>query len=479
MASGSAPFFALPIQPGRVPVSQRAAAYGPQSKKRKRGRDDDESSASSAESDGEPRLPSRAGSPATTPTTNFTPINPSQARSQSLGRSQRNRTRSDHDVEQDRVAGQPIDQPLPGNNFPHRGRVAPSREELQRSLVTELSHVKSTQYASAVANPRTGRDLRRTHLSVITTILHRCLLEGDYIRASRAWGLILRSDIGGRAPDVRGHGRWGIGAELLLRRDGQQRSQDQMQNVEPEQSDSGSEGPSNGTPRAKAAERHPRSAPWTEEGIARAKDYYERLILQYPFHRRQPQATNPFNFYPAMFALWIYSVQEKGRRGEGRRRRKRASSVSSSTRKSRSRSRSRSRSSSPPPSTSEAEEEESQSALHSAILDEAVLISARMDDVLSSPPYSDSVPLWHLRGMVALWIYSLCSPSRYKALSGDEVDELVQQDRDWRRGNENEKAKEAFARVRKGGNDIWEGIPEDFLEDDGEWRARQNEESLV
>ncbi|KAL0632357.1 hypothetical protein Q9L58_008751 [Maublancomyces gigas] len=54
--------------------------------------------------------------------------------------------------------------------------------------------------------------LRTKHLSAMTALLHRSLLERDYPRASRAFGLLLRC----RAVDIRT--MWSIGLEILLHR---------------------------------------------------------------------------------------------------------------------------------------------------------------------------------------------------------------------------------------------------------------------
>src|SRR5690242_3199393 len=43
------------------------------------------------------------------------------------------------------------------------------------------------------SRPTESGNLRRRHLDVLSTVMHTCLLQGDYDRAGRAWGMILRT----------------------------------------------------------------------------------------------------------------------------------------------------------------------------------------------------------------------------------------------------------------------------------------------
>ncbi|KAF8243023.1 hypothetical protein K440DRAFT_664394 [Wilcoxina mikolae CBS 423.85] len=61
--------------------------------------------------------------------------------------------------------------------------------------------------------PTPAWSLRRKHLSVITTILYRSLLSRDWARAERAFACLIR----GKDVDIRRI--WGVGVELLLRRE--------------------------------------------------------------------------------------------------------------------------------------------------------------------------------------------------------------------------------------------------------------------
>ena len=107
----------------------------------------------------------------------------------------------------------------------------------------------------------------------MTALLHKCLRNRDWPRARRALGLLMRTEISGQALDVRAGEYWGIGAEILFRH----------------QPDPGKS--------------------WRRSGFLSAKEYYEKLIVRYPYHRASPESVNSIDFYLAMFSLWIYVVQ--------------------------------------------------------------------------------------------------------------------------------------------------------------------------
>lgn len=121
-------------------------------------------------------------------------------------------------------AGQPYDQDPPGRDFPHRpipdGRDAANHLSLAE-LKGELASLKPPLIHDADLQDGHSTTLKRHHLAVLTTIMHHCLLQGDYIRAGRAWGMILRTEVSGTRPNIQSHGLWGIGAEILLQAEGQ------------------------------------------------------------------------------------------------------------------------------------------------------------------------------------------------------------------------------------------------------------------
>ncbi|KAJ5194197.1 Transcription initiation factor Rrn11 [Penicillium cf. griseofulvum] len=279
-----------------------------------------------------------------------------------------------------RIAGFPSNQELPKGHFPHE----PDKDEQFRRETTSR-HLKDLAALSPpVYPPQSAQqgNIRFQHLGTLTAILHRCMLQGDYVRAGRAWGLILREDYRGFTMDVRNETRWGIGAEILLRRD----EQENLAN--------------HGTTKLpNAMESTPVN--FTTKGFAAAKEYYERLILNHPFMKSSPQSISSLHFYPAMFGLWVYMIQE-----ESKANRKNIAL----------------RQEEEPDEFSEDENSESEfghrrksqnkadaaiTAIRALELEQAQQVAARMDQLLGSPPYSDSPELLELRGMISLWVGDL------------------------------------------------------------------------
>ncbi|KAI1961938.1 hypothetical protein LOZ58_003016 [Ophidiomyces ophidiicola] len=284
------------------------------------------------------------------------------------------------EAHQYRVAGHAPDSDLPGGNFPHSRRgsmssaatpfVAPRR---RRDVERDLALLNPPVFVRGRSTMTTTRStLRLRHLGVLTTILHRCLLQGDYVRAGRAWGLLLRDEWGGHALDVRTEGRWGVGAEILLRsRNG---------------GDGGEEDDDGGW--------------FSRAGFDKARYYYDRLVLHFPYRKHAPHALGPLHFYPAMFGLWISIVQEESRAAreapldepepefiyDPNENMSICSGTAPDDRRRRAHAVARAR---------------------TAELDEAQRIAARLDDLLVSPPFSDSYELLRLRAMISLWIGDL------------------------------------------------------------------------
>ncbi len=253
---------------------------------------------------------------------------------------------------------------VPPAPFPH----APAKPPGDRHRPSDI------QEALANASPRlfnvnaATRDLaggqsassawRKTHLNILSTILHQCLLQRDYRRAGRAWGMILRTQVqGGQTIDPRNHGRWGIGAEILLH----EYSQDGV---------------------------------FSAEGFERAREYYERLIVQFPYRKTHPHAIDDRSFYPAMFSLWIYELSELSKRA------KQAAESEESVE-------------SHPvlfANHLELSAERLRTKLDKIRLDElagAKEIIERVDQLISSPPFDKDTDLLELRGNLSLWLGDL------------------------------------------------------------------------
>jgi hypothetical protein len=305
------------------------------------------------------------------------------------------------EIAQLRVAGLLPDEgeKVPPAPFPHApGRVsredygpAKVQEEMARSP-SRLYALNASSKGDAVLGKREAQ--KKTHLNNLSTLMHRCLLEGDYARAGRAWGMILRTQVvGGRPVDPRNHGRWGIGAEIVLRR--------KQQTHHERQHDSTALGR------------------FSEEGFALAREYYDRLFIQYPHRRPQPHAVDNRTFYAPMFSLWIYEVCEKSKHARSQLQDETANQSGSS------RSMSVDSISSEKLDESRAKEE----AIQLEELTKAMEIAQRLDQVMASPPFDKQTNLLQLRGNVGLWIADL-TLGRQEADAEWDMDTLPRNRRD-------------------------------------------------
>lgn len=275
------------------------------------------------------------------------------------------------------VAGQLLEDELQGHPFPHEDFTStdgPSRFE--HNLRHQLKPVHAS--LSGKGGPSGVLSLHQQHLAVMTTILHRSLLEKDFVRAGRALGMILRDEREGMPVDVRAEGRWGIGAEILMRQDAQR------QHSLWEQSSTSIE--------ERRIPARPR-AWFTRKGFEDAKKYYERLIVQYPFYKQNPGAVSALDFYPAMFGLWIYVVHQEAKLTSL----ESAQNGTESDGEDELRDESTSPSFQDTPGYQPTPEE----------LSQAREIADRMDSVMSAPPYREDVDLINLRKTVHAWVRNL------------------------------------------------------------------------
>ncbi|ODH48245.1 hypothetical protein GX48_05644 [Paracoccidioides brasiliensis] len=359
-------YFSLPLAPWEQPLSFRAAWY----ERRKDGREHKELGEGNVAVDEISNVNTNDDDASVTRNTRRNTLDSSPKSSLIL---------SPDEAHQYRIAGQPFHKKLPGYDFPHaRPGWDKTTRITKRDIETELSQLSPPLFISEPANQSS---LRLQHLAVITTILHKCLLEGDYTRAGRAWGLILRDEFGGHAVDVRNGGRWGVGAEILLWND--------KDTVTAQSSGMETKGNS------------PRRRRWfTRKGFECAKSYYERLVLQFPYRKSAPRALGPLDFYPAMFGLWISLVQEESQSA-----REEAPDMMEDMENFDMFQDEMSISSNIP--RKNGRKDDIIANARRKELEEAHRISVRMDELVISPPFSDSYELLRLRGMVSLWIADL------------------------------------------------------------------------
>ncbi|CZR62323.1 uncharacterized protein PAC_12220 [Phialocephala subalpina] len=407
------------------------------------------------------------------------------------------------EIAQYKLAGLRLDEELPAvEGFPHRG--LPRKYTLKSETVAKSKKGKKgkgkareeslgeseeldEESEKEVQEPRkgasTGPQLRLQHLAVLTAILQRCLLEGDIDRAKRAWAMLIRGQFGGKGVDLRQSGYWGIGAELLMRsldKPGKRPSYDS--NSEDEEEEDG--------------ERRREEGGWrwgTKEGLEKTKDYYERLILQHPYKRHFHGSVNALDFWPAMVGCEIYGIQAEQKQSL-RKLEKDADEDDGGE-----------RSGSESEASAEEDEEDTANGGYAAdqrrkdrrmnrraerrwverdeirrtALAAAEKIAARLDELMGTPPFSDSHNMLRLRGMLALYIGDFSVPA--KPIEDDDEEEeqslrrsqrLSRGGRDTKRrflfrermndhergkkkqAEEQEKARKIFDRIAKGGGSL-------------------------
>lgn len=345
------------------------------------------------------------------------------------------------------VAGLSREQPLPRYPFPH-APVKPS-DAPQKSQHEELAALNPPLYVPKPESEDRATSLKRKHLGNVTAILHRCMLNGDWERASRAWGLLVRTEINGLGIDVRQHGRWGIGAEILIRREQAKVSQVPTASNRRDSNNDASlvqddESDISTTPK------------FSDEGFKLAREYYERLVLQYPYTPHTQHTVNAKVFYPALFNIWVYEVQARYKhlRAESSKAR-RSSSYSIA-------------------SDNDSELNGSQQAhvsrdLLAREIGDATAIADRLDQLLLSPPYDISEPLLKIRGMTGLWLsdmYKSLANGRSRPSGGfssspptardDYADRVAVAHNRQKASSERKRAKELLARVA--GQDASAGV---------------------
>ncbi|KAL8720770.1 MAG: hypothetical protein Q9225_002403 [Loekoesia sp. 1 TL-2023] len=291
--------------------------------------------------------------------------------------------------------------------------------------------------AATTFRPSSSAGLRRQHFSVLTSLLHRCILAKDYQRAGRAWGMLLRTEANGHPFDIRAQERWGIGAELLLH------------------------GGTSLTGQSVNEQDSVYDAKSIQNRLMKTKDYYERLILQFPYRKTAPDTTSSLTFYPAMFGVWIHSIQLRYKiamqatRGN---RKSRQSAISNNN--------------------TNSIEGDSDSSINDAqtdghltvyqlIIQDVNEVLERLNELLTSPPYSDHSGLWKIRAMLYLWAgqlldqasvsqdYSDGSGGEFRSTSGSRqsshavTEPAMSHQNQWRLGNNEQERRETYLKARE------------------------------
>ena len=281
-----------------------------------------------------------------------------------------------------------------------KGRISDELATLKPPLYVDNGRVSTATTGKALGN--TG--LRQRHLQTMIAVLHRCLSERDYIRAGRAWAMLLRAEQGGQSTDLRTYDRWGVGAEILIQRESQmaQRTLDH---------------------KAREISNSTFNLRVKPESMEKAKEYYERVVLQYPYRKAFPFATGALNFFIAMFSLCIYTVQERNSI---------ALITASSSNEDIDKTNAEANGNVQSSSASDAEPDRYQKCkqVERDTLQSAQEIAAQLNGLLVSPPYSDNAKLRKLRDEVSLWIADLSVATVVSndglSIKGDDGDPAMQ-----------------------------------------------------
>ncbi|GAW18276.1 hypothetical protein ANO14919_077510 [Xylariales sp. No.14919] len=298
---------------------------------------------------------------------------------------------------------------------------------------------------------------RIRHLTTMTAIMHRCLRDGDIVRAKRAFGLLVRT----RDVDIRLDNLWAIGSEILIR-DGEEETVSELKKPSLSASSSRSLSPSPSSSssvdadedsdvaetREKAEGERDRDGDGYAKGdpqspqrwgsaanLAQVKLYLETLVQHHPYDLKRPHLTSAVDFWPALFGIELYNLDAELQNALRHIHTEHGAP-----------------SSSPPPSeyddykvdrmdldddgggdygmdvdgprkrrrnSQEEEEEEHDRHRHGAIdalraetQRGALEIAARIDGVLENAPYTTDAELLRLRAHVSLFIGDLYLPSR-------------------------------------------------------------------
>ena len=240
---------------------------------------------------------------------------------------------------------------------------------IKGQISDKLSTLKAPLYvlsgripAAIVENTSGSIGLRQHHLNTITAVLHRCISECDYIRASRAWAMFLRAEQHGQSMDLRTCDRWGLGAEILVQFNSQ--------------------------------------VILRPDSTAKVKEYYERIALQYPYDKALPNATGILNFSIAMFSLWVHAIKERSSIVL-----KDISSFNEDADETDVEANDSGQRSSAADDESDPYRKREQ--VRRDTLQSAHEVAAQLDGLLVSPPFSDNAMLRKLRDEMSLWIVDL------------------------------------------------------------------------
>ena len=149
-----------------------------------------------------------------------------------------------------------------------------------------------------------------------------------------------------------------------------------------------------------------------------ANQFYERLILEFPYRSWHSESLSALHWYPILFCQWISFIDGQHK----------AAIAAYNQRE--------------PDSPTDDDDGlthedrfgtgfEELESIRTAALDKAKEIAKRMDEVMQSYPQSDDATLWRMKGQLHLWIADLSSSRTSKDLPGPLGLTLTLRDRSW------------------------------------------------
>lgn len=209
---------------------------------------------------------------------------------------------------------------------------------------------------------------KERHIDVLNTVLHTCLLDGDFERASRAFGLLLRA--GSMGPRfLRDRIVAGIGTEVLLRRDNSYRDNDDRT---PSSSKANNKTvDDDGDEQMKSTPSTPPPIAISPATFALVHTYLENLYIHFPMKSRFG-LDDQLNFFPAFYTIWVYQIIEAERQ-----------SLEANT-------------------SSQGNE-----TIRLQTLRSAEDLSRSLTDRVGTPPTDKDPELLELRGFISLWLADL------------------------------------------------------------------------
>ncbi|KAI0852437.1 hypothetical protein F5Y00DRAFT_273060 [Daldinia vernicosa] len=175
--------------------------------------------------------------------------------------------------------------------FPHKPLQPEGKRRRKRNAGTDDDENAVAEKRDKGTTSKQQHSERLKHLSTLTTILHRCLGEGDIARAKRAFGLLVQT----KDVDIRQAGLWAVGSEILMRDGESQEEEDQLG-------------------RKKQGQANNELRRWgSAANVDKVKSYFETLIQQHPHDPHRPQLTSALDFWPALFGIEVYNIDAEMR----------------------------------------------------------------------------------------------------------------------------------------------------------------------